>query len=97
MPDDINGHLARIEGKIDRIATNQGKMQNELTRIQTTQTASIERSKEDRARISVLEGNMSKAWSEIGQIRDRQRGWAAVQSVVAAVFAAIAAWIGINK
>lgn len=63
----------------------------------TSQTALIERTKEDRARLGVAEGNVSKLWGEVGQIKDRQRGWAALQGVVAFVFATIAAWLGVQK
>lgn len=93
----INGQLRRIEKKVDDLIEAQMATQKEVVRMTTSQETLIERTKEDRARLSVLEGNVSKLWGEIGQVKDRQRGWAALQGVVAAVFAGIAAWLGIQK
>ena len=94
---DINGQLSRIERKVDELIAAQQATQTEIARMQTSQTVIIDRSKEERSRISILEGNMSKAWVEIGTLQDRQKGLTAANGIFAAIAAAIAAWIGSQR
>lgn len=49
------------------------------------------------ARIGILEGNMSKAWVEIGQIQDRQKGLTAANGIFATIVAIIAGWVGTQR
>jgi len=94
---EINGQLSRIERKVDELIAAQQATQTEIARIQTSQTVIIDRTKEDRARIGILEGNMSKAWVEIGTLQDRQKGLTAANGIFAAIAATIAGWVGSQR
>lgn len=74
--------MATIE-ELERVLQDLADVPETLARLETKMDTVIERSREDRARISVNTENITALRIEQGKITDRQRGLAAVGGVLA--------------
>lgn len=78
MANGLDGRIARILEEISEISEVQARMETKLD-------TAIERGREDRACIKINTDNITTLRIEQGKIADRQRGLAALSSVLATV------------
>ena len=102
--DEINGNLTRILDQLKDLSNRQDgveKKQNDMTvvlsRVDQKLDTVIERSKEDRARITINQQGLTDLTVDVTRLEDRQRGLTAAQGIFATVMAAIAAFIGSQR
>jgi hypothetical protein len=82
--------VATVE-ELERVLKDLADVPEILARLETKLDTVIERTREDRARISVNTENITALRIEQGKIVDRQRGLAALSGVLATVISTAAA------
>ena len=108
MTDSVNGHLEAIRvaihelvEDIKEVKTEQRDTNNRLRRVEGSQErveerldGIMKRCSETRARVLLCEKNIVDVARNLATVEDRQRGWAGVQTAIAAVLATMAAVVG---
>jgi hypothetical protein len=87
---EIKDEICEQSGRLQAIERNQ-------VRHQTTLEASVERAAEDRARIKVIEGNVTLIGERVSRVEERQKVGAGILAGFQVVLATLAAWIGSTR
>jgi chromosome segregation ATPase len=91
---ELFGDLKEIKGEMRSMADRLQAIERNQARHQTTLETSVNRQKEDRARIQIAETNVVTMSERVSRLEERQKIGAVILGGFQVALSAVAAWIG---